>query len=128
MNENCVRESFDRLDKWIDRNGWEGYDVSDVRSSKLYLFVLNFRERNRFGRYFAHPFFLLERKYTPLLRRLLRTKKKSFPQAIGLLARAYLRAYERYDDIYYRKNDHSGGSQRLQPHIRYRMTRSGQRY
>ena len=31
-----VRQSLDLLDRWIEKNGWAGYDPYDIRGTKLF--------------------------------------------------------------------------------------------
>jgi hypothetical protein len=88
-----IEEAFYALERWIDRNGWESYDVCDVKALPLFLFINNFRQKNVLGKYLAHPFLKLEESHTSLLRKLFMVKKNIFPQAIGLIARTYLSVY-----------------------------------
>lgn len=42
-NSDLVMDSLVRLDSWIDRNGWTGYDPYDIKGTKLFLSMGNVR-------------------------------------------------------------------------------------
>ena len=91
--------TYDSLENWIENNGMKGYDVCDINAEPFFLLLSNFKEKVKFGRYIYAPFYLLQRNHATSLRKLLRVKKNIFPQAIGLIARAYMSNYSTTKNI-----------------------------
>lgn len=88
-----LKKALMSLDKWLEKNGLEGYDLCDVKAHPFFLFLDRINKKEPFLNYFTYPFFIIESKQKPLLRNLFRIKKNIYPQALGLMTRAYLNIY-----------------------------------
>ena len=99
-----LKKAIMSLDQWLERNGWEGYDLCDVKAHPFFLSLNEIKNKKSFLNYFTYPFFFLESKQKPLLRKLLRIKKNIYPQALGLMTRAYLNIYRAIDNNPYFEN------------------------
>jgi hypothetical protein len=91
------------LDRWIDNNGWAGYDPFDIRGEDWYVRLLG--REDRFSYYVRAALHLAEsRAPQASLRKFLRVKPAINAKAIGLLATAYLARYwETKDPISFQK-------------------------
>ncbi len=90
MNEQThtqVLDSLDRLELWIQRNGWAGYDPYDLRETVHFRALIKLAGDGRLARG-------IERFAPTLTRRLLRVRPKVNAKTIALLALAYLARYE----------------------------------
>lgn len=82
-----VSVSLERLERWIDLNGWAGFDPYDVRDTRVFEFL----EGYKWSRYLANSI----RLFAPMLaRQVLRVRPKVNAKAIGLLALGYLARFE----------------------------------
>lgn len=89
--------SLAKLDRWLEKKGWAGYDPYDIRGIKPFLYM----QRNRYANYGSN--FLLER-YPMFFRKAFRIKKQVNAKGMGLFARAYLNLYKKTrDESYMRK-------------------------
>jgi uncharacterized protein YyaL (SSP411 family) len=85
---NKVEQSIGSLDKWLDGNGWRGYDPYDIRGKKPFLFL----QKNRYSQFVLE---LVLKRYHMLLRKILAVKKQINAKGMALLARAYLNLYKK---------------------------------
>jgi hypothetical protein len=83
-----LEESLNRLDTWLERNGWAGYDPYDIKGTKLFIYLQRNRYTNFSSNYVLnqHPMFF---------RRLFRVRKQVNAKAMALFARAYLALYKK---------------------------------
>jgi hypothetical protein len=89
--------SLERLEQWIERNGWAGYDPYDLRDTRLFESL----ERRRWTRRLARRIEL----YVPMLaRHVLGVRPQINAKAMGLLALGYLARFEITGLEVYRKN------------------------
>lgn len=89
-----VRQSLDLLDRWIERNGWAGYDPYDIKGTKLFLFL----QRNRYTNFGSN---LLLNRFPMFSRKVFRVKKEINAKAMALFARGYLNLYKKSKDEKY---------------------------
>lgn len=92
-----IRKSILKLDKWIEKNGWAGYDPYDIQELPLFL------EKK--------PIFFrkIERKviskidgiYPLFIRKILGVRKKINAKAMGLFAQGYLNLFKTFKDKNY---------------------------
>lgn len=82
-------ESFEKLESWIEKNGWEGYDPYDIKGKKLFLLL----SKCKYTSFIAGKVLEL---LPNLSREIFNVKKEINPKAIGLLARGYLCSYKKY--------------------------------
>jgi len=81
-----VRNSIVKLDKWLEKNGWEGYDPYDIRE-------LPFLQRLQNCRILRRLISGLENLNPEFFRKVLRVEKKINAKGMGLFADAYLNLY-----------------------------------
>lgn len=89
----AILDSINRLDSWIARNGWKGYDPYDVRSTKLFLPVCKLWHMGA-GKYVAFPLLFIEERFRSVFRSILRVNKQMNPKAMALFASGFLRLYK----------------------------------
>lgn len=86
-----VRGSLTRLDTWLERNGWAGYDPYDLLGTPLFLRLQRVtRQSSLVERGTARALLRLERDYPLVMRRAFRVKKQINAKGMGLLASGYL--------------------------------------
>lgn len=81
-------KSLNKLDVWVEENGWDGYDPYDIRGTKIFLFL----QRNKYTNFGSS--FLLNR-HPMVFRGFFRVKKRVNAKAMALFARAYLNLYRK---------------------------------
>jgi len=84
-------KSLNKLNVWLEKNGWAGYDPYDIKGKKIFLYLQRSKYTN-FGSSFLlnrHPMFF---------RRFFRVKKQVNAKAMALFARAYLNLYRKTQD------------------------------
>jgi rhamnogalacturonyl hydrolase YesR len=85
-----VKRSIDNLDKWLNRNGWKGYDPYDIESHSLFRLQESFYLLKSLKK-----IVLILDSYFPLTARfLLNIQKKINPKAMGLFSSAYIILYD----------------------------------
>ena len=95
-----------RLDRWLDRNGWSGYDPYDLREAPLFQ-ALASRGTIPWASRSRDVLFTLD-KYLPVFtRRLFRVKPRVNAKAMGLMAKGYLKLFRATGDSRYRKKAES---------------------
>jgi len=86
------------LNDWIQTNGVASFDVSDVKTHPLYIWIINLSQKSKLTKIFTAPFIYVADNYTNILRTLFSIKKKIHPQSKAVLARAYLASYKKNKD------------------------------
>jgi hypothetical protein len=100
----AVFESIKRLDDWVGRNGWAGYDPYDVKGHPWVLKLSGNRDQNRACRLIREGLLLSVEVLPRASRGLLRVQKEINAKAMGLFASAYLKLYEHVnEEVYLRK-------------------------
>jgi len=89
-----VKKALDLLDKWIERNGWAGYDPYDIKGTKLFILL----QRNKYTNYVSN---LLLERFPMFFRKIFRVKKQVYAKAMALFARGYLNLYKKLEDKTY---------------------------
>ncbi|MEM3658729.1 MAG: D-glucuronyl C5-epimerase family protein [Candidatus Hadarchaeum sp.] len=90
-----VWDSISRLDRWLEQNGWAGYDPYDIKGTPLFLYMQRLSpQAPLFLRGIRGALFALEERYPLLMRKLFGVKKQINAKAMGLFAKAYLNLYE----------------------------------
>lgn len=85
---------FLKLNKWLEKNQFESYDVCDINSNRLYYYLISLKQKIYFGKYIFYPFFYLSKRHADIFRKLFYIKKQKFPQAQAIICRAYLSHYQ----------------------------------
>lgn len=83
-----VKQSINLLDKWIDRNGWAGYDPYDIKGTKLFLLL----QRNKYANFGSN---LILGRFPMFSRKVFMVKKEINAKAMALFARGYLNLYKK---------------------------------
>jgi len=89
-------ERLNKLNVWLEKNGWAGYDPYDIKGMKIFIYL----QRNKYTNFGSS--FLLNR-HPMFFRRLFRVKKQVNAKAMALFARAYLNIYKKTQDENYLK-------------------------
>ncbi len=83
--------SIKKLDGWISRNGWAGYDPYDIQGHPLFTKLLS--HQNLITRKARGALYVIVNKFPHASRRILNTKS-IIAKAMGLFASAYLELYQ----------------------------------
>ncbi len=94
-----VIEAITKLDSWIERNGWAGYDPYDIRGQPWAIR----QSQNLALRLARVALFTGNQVFPQLSRKALRVKKEVNAKAMGLLASAYLMLYQQLKNDCYRQ-------------------------
>ena len=86
-----VLNSLTRLDSWLQRNGWAGYDPYDILDTKFYLPLQDICRKSLLAVPLTKPLFLVKDLFPLSARKIFNVKKKINAKAMGLFARAYLK-------------------------------------
>lgn len=89
---NDAYSSIEKLDEWIESNGWAGYDPYDIQCA---FFLHKLSKKNKYIRKLHGYLFRTANKHFPKAsRRFLRVKPQINPKAMGLFTEAYSILYE----------------------------------
>ncbi|MBI2830685.1 MAG: hypothetical protein HYX79_00310 [Chloroflexi bacterium] len=94
----AVMESVRRLDRWVENNGWAGYDPYDIKGHPIVLRALNSKSRNFPLRATRYALFTAVEKFPMTSRRVLGVGKQVNAKAMGLFASAYLELHQKLED------------------------------
>jgi len=93
-----------KLDQWIERNGWAGYDPYDIKGTPLFLYLLALTPKSPLPlRAFRTMVVHMERWKPLMLRRLFRINKQINAKAMGLFAKSFLNLYAITKDKRFKK-------------------------
>jgi len=45
--ESFITSTYNQLDTWIEKNGPESYDVSDIKTQAIYIWIINLSQKSR---------------------------------------------------------------------------------
>jgi hypothetical protein len=97
-----VKGSFDKLNHWIDKHGYKGYDPHDIKGLSLFIYFLK-PKHSILIKIIRKPFFYAIDYFPLTLRKLFRVPKTINAKGMALFAKAYLNMFEITSDIKYRK-------------------------
>ncbi|MFX0132867.1 MAG: hypothetical protein ACFFDN_04405 [Candidatus Hodarchaeota archaeon] len=89
-----IWNSIKKLDVWIEKNGWAGYDPYDIKEIPIVLRISEIGNKTFLSAIVREMIFELFYSFPLSSRKLLDIKKKINPKAMGLLAKAYLNLYQ----------------------------------
>lgn len=95
---NKYKNIYENLNKWIQQHGVASYDVSDVKTHMIYIWILNLSQKSKFTKILTAPFIYFAENNTNILRKLFNIKKKIHPQSQAVLARAFLANYRKHNN------------------------------
>lgn len=84
---------YEELKRWVENNPLS-YDVSDVKSRKLFRWFYVLSHKGRLGKYMSAPAIIFAERYTSIARKIFNVRKKLFPQGQAIIARAYFAEYK----------------------------------
>jgi hypothetical protein len=93
-----VETSILKLDRWVDENGWEGYDPYDLKGTALYQFLLkpsNYSKSKNVALFVLNE---IEDRYPFQMRDIFKIKKQLNAKALGLFAKSYLNLYQSFQN------------------------------
>ncbi|MCD4833171.1 MAG: hypothetical protein K8R31_05185 [Bacteroidales bacterium] len=93
--ESLINSTYKQLDNWIDQNGSYSYDISDIKTRPIYIWIINLSQKSKITKILTAPAIILAENYTNFLREIFNVKKKIYPQGQAVLARAYLADYKK---------------------------------
>jgi len=89
-----VFDSICRLDVWIEKNGWAGYDPYDIKGHPFWLKLSQLGSKANFLQKIEKQLlFSIEPRFPMFARKLLRVEKQINAKAMGLFANAYVNLY-----------------------------------
>jgi len=92
-----IMRSVERLDAWIQGNGWAGYDPYDVRGTRLFLRALALPKTSLVARWYRKlilgPLIVGEALFPKLFRVVLDVQPSVNAKGMALFARAYLNLF-----------------------------------
>jgi len=89
-----VVNSVRKLDDWLGKNGWAGYDPYDIKGHPIWLGLSRLGSRANFiQKVERRLLFSLESRFPMACRKLLRIRKQVNAKAMGLFASAYINLY-----------------------------------
>jgi len=83
-----MKQSIDLLTKWLDKNGWAGYDPYDIKGTKLFLLF----QRNKYTNFGSNLFLS---RFPMFSRKVFMVKKEINAKAMALFTRGYLNLYKK---------------------------------
>lgn len=89
MQENFVK-AIEKLNNWIESNGWVGYDPYDLKEMKWVRNITDYENKNILKEVFRESIFELFSTFPILSRKIFRVTPRMNAKAMGLFSRAYL--------------------------------------
>ncbi len=94
-NDSPYCAAFNKLDWWLNRNGWSGYDPYDIKGTRVFIKLKNLNKALIFT---AEVF---SERFPKLFRRIFGIKRRINAKAMGLFARGYLKYYSHFKNLYH---------------------------
>jgi rhamnogalacturonyl hydrolase YesR len=92
----------EKLDHWITKNGWAGFDPHDIKGTRLFMYLLR-PHPGLMTRLVRKPLLYFELFFPRAARRLFRVPPTVNAKGMALLARAYLQLYQDSGDQAHRE-------------------------
>lgn len=90
-----VVESIHRLDRWLETNGWAGFDPYDIKGSPIFLLLQKSAIRDVLPiRVLRRIAFGIDDYYPNEMRRIFRIKRTINAKGMGLFAQGYLQLFQ----------------------------------
>jgi len=96
-----IWDATNKLDSWIERNGWAGYDPYDIKELPTVIKITELGNRNLFFTLVRECVFEILYSFPTISREILGVKRSINPKGMGLLAKAYLNLYQIIKDEKY---------------------------
>ena len=96
-DRDTLYNSISRLDAWVTRNEWAGYDPYDIKGTSLLLYLQRpgkTRIRRGFNKLIRVLLFHVEARFPLLVRKIFFVSPSINAKAMGLFARGYLNLYQ----------------------------------
>ncbi len=101
MSKEFFNSSLRKLDNWLNKNGWAGYDPYDVKSHKAILAISEKAEKSKTQLILREIIYEILYSFPICSRKLLKIKPEINAKAMGLFASSFLTLYELSNDKYY---------------------------
>ena len=89
-----VIHSIQKLDNWLEKNGWAGYDPYDIKGHPMFLRLQQLQDKASFvDKVKRKLFFSVQSLFPMTSRKLFGIKKQVNAKAMGLFASAYINLY-----------------------------------
>ena len=89
-----ITHSIQNLDRWLEKNGWAGYDPYDIKGHPIFLKLQQFEKEASFvDRAVKRLLFGVQSRFPIACRKLFSIKKQINAKAMGLFASAYINLY-----------------------------------
>jgi len=85
-----IWDSINKLDLWIEKNGWAGYDPYDIKELKFVRFITESGKKNVFGEVVREAVFEIFYTFPITSRKIFNVEPRINAKAIALFARGYL--------------------------------------
>jgi len=95
---NFILKAVQKLNGWVQKNGWSGYDPYDVKGTPL---ILNVIKSDSITRIFRRSLLTAVELFPEASRKFLAVKKEINAKAMALFARGYLNLYLYFDEDAY---------------------------
>lgn len=92
--KNKIERSVIKLDRWIEKNGWAGYDPYDIKEIKLVRKLTDYGNKNRTFEIIREIVFELFYTFPYFSRKLFRVKPRINSKAMSLFSKGYLDLYK----------------------------------
>jgi len=89
-----LTESIIKLDNWIEKNGWSGYDPYDIKGHPRVVKLISDQSQSLLPKMGRRALLIGIEVFPKTSRRLLRIQKQVNAKAMGLFASAYLKLYQ----------------------------------
>ncbi|MFQ5639514.1 MAG: hypothetical protein ACE5IR_16135 [bacterium] len=96
-----IRQALNKLDSWIEQNGWAGYDPYDIKEALFVIKITELGKRNFFFTVLRESLFELFYSFPITSRKILAIEKKINPKGMGLFAKSYLNLYQNTQEQQY---------------------------
>ncbi len=100
QSRKSIWHSINLLDRWVERNGWKGFDPYDIKGHQFYFWLHSVRP-NVIIKILKRIVYIFEEYFPIFVRRLFFVDEKINAKGMGLFASAYLNLYQNgYDEKY----------------------------
>ena len=93
--DKIIIDSITKLDNWIKKNGWSGYDPYDIKSLPWVLKLTKLGSQNKLFEITREVTFEIFYSYPVMTRRLLGVSPQINSKGMGLFSKAYLDLYQK---------------------------------
>ena len=93
VDKNYILSSINKLDKWIENNGWAGYDPYDIKELGFVKRIISLGNKNFMMEILREVIFEVFNTFPVLSRKIFKIKPMINAKAMALFSKAYLNLY-----------------------------------